>query len=250
VLVALVSDVHANLEAFRAVLEDISSRMIRDVYCLGDVIGYGPNPRECIELASKLRLTLRGNHEEAVLNYAEDFNEKARSAIDWTRNQLNSRDFDRETNYRIWNFLDETKEAHTLSGSLLVHGSPRQPTREYVMPQDVRQPSKLRAIFSAFQARLCFCGHTHLPGVFTEDLQHRPAKALGGEWQPDGQKAIVNVGSVGQPRDGDARACYATYDGVKVRWYRVEYDVKTTMAKIRAIPELPDYLAERLGRGR
>jgi diadenosine tetraphosphatase ApaH/serine/threonine PP2A family protein phosphatase len=248
--VAFVSDVHSNLEAFQVVLNDIASRVIREVYCLGDVIGYGPNPRECIELASRLRLSLRGNHEEAVLHYAEDFNDKAKSAIEWTRDQLNSRVHDRESNYRIWNYLDEMQETAMVGSALLVHGSPRQPTREYVLPQDTKQPSKLRGIFASFQDPICFCGHTHIPGVFTEDLGYQPAKSLGFEWALDGRRAIVNVGSVGQPRDGDPRACYATFDGVRVRWYRLEYDVNRTMEKIRAIPELPDYLADRLSRGR
>ncbi len=248
--VAFVSDIHANLEAFQVVLRDISSRMVREVYCLGDVIGYGPNPRECLELSAKLKLTLRGNHEEAVLNYAVDFNDKARSAIEWTRDQLNSKEFDREANYRMWNFLDEMQETATVGSALLVHGSPRLPTREYVLPQDLKQPSKLRGVFGSFDAPICFCGHTHLPGVFTEDLQYSAAKSIGGEYALDDRRAIVNVGSVGQPRDGDPRACYSTFDGAKVRWHRVEYDVRRTMEKIQAIPALPSYLAERLSRGR
>jgi diadenosine tetraphosphatase ApaH/serine/threonine PP2A family protein phosphatase len=251
-VVAFVSDIHSNLEAFQVVLADIAARKIRttEIYCLGDVIGYGSNPRECIDLASKLKLSLRGNHEEAVLEYAADFNEKAKSAIEWTRNQLNSRDFDREANYKIWNYLDEMQETAMLGSSLLVHGSPRQPTREYVMPQDVKTPAKLRGVFAAFTQRICFCGHTHIPGVFTDDLQYQPAKTLEHEWTPDGRRAIVNVGSVGQPRDGDPRACYATFDGSRVRWHRLAYDVEQTMAKIRAVSELPEFLAERLGRGR
>ncbi|MBI1850910.1 MAG: metallophosphoesterase family protein [Planctomycetes bacterium] len=249
-VVAFVSDIHSNLEAFEVVLADVAARKIREIYCLGDVIGYGPNPRECIELAANLKLSLRGNHEEAVLNYAEDFNDKAKSAIEWTRNQLNSRDFDREANYRIWNYLDEMRESATLGSSLLVHGSPRQPTREYVMPQDVKTPAKIRGVFAAFPNKLCFCGHTHIPGVFTDDLQYQASKVLGNEFAPDGRRAIVNVGSVGQPRDGDVRACYATFDGSSVRWHRLDYDVAKTMAKIRSVSALPEFLAERLGRGR
>ena len=248
--VAIVSDIHANLEACTAVLEHIRSQGIREIICLGDVIGYGPNPRECLELAYDFEFCLMGNHEEAVLFYAEDFNEKARRAIEWTKERLNSGEYDKERNFRLWNFLDGMERSRVRAGVLMVHGSPRNPTKEYLLPQDVRSPEKLQSVFSTMKQDLCFCGHSHVPGVFTEDLEYRAVHKDTGEFEPDGRKTIVNIGSVGQPRDGDVRACYVTYDGTRVRYFRVEYDYRKTMEKIRKIDSLPGFLADRLARGR
>ena len=103
--IAIISDLHANIEALSAVLEHISSQKVQDIVCLGDVIGYGPNPRDCIKIVKNARFCLMGNHEEAVMFYGEDFNEKARQALEWTKEQLNSPQFDRSENYEMWNFL-------------------------------------------------------------------------------------------------------------------------------------------------
>ncbi len=102
---AIISDIHGNLEALNAVLDHARSRRARRVVCLGDIIGYGPNPRECIEALMDIPICLMGNHEEAVMFYGEDFNPKAREAIEWTKDQLNSPDYDRTANYELWNFL-------------------------------------------------------------------------------------------------------------------------------------------------
>jgi len=248
--VALVSDIHANLEAFSTVLADIRKRGVREILCLGDIVGYGPDPRECLDLCHEFSIALLGNHEEALLYYAEDFNEKARQAIEWTKERLNDPAFDRESNYRIWNFLDGMPRSSVWNGALLVHASPRNPTKEYILPQDLRNPQKLEAIFGVMKQRLCFCGHSHVPGVYTDDLRFVPDEAIDGAYVPDARKTIVNVGSVGQPRDGDPRACYVLFDGSQIRFVRLEYDFRETMAKIRRVGALPDFLAERLARGR
>jgi diadenosine tetraphosphatase ApaH/serine/threonine PP2A family protein phosphatase len=248
--VALVSDIHANIEACDAVLADIDSRGIGEVLCLGDVIGYGPNPRECLERAYGFSFSLLGNHEEAVLYYAEDFNEKARRAIEWTKEQLNSSAYDKDSNYRIWNYLDAMERSRVWEDVLLVHASPRDPTKEYLLPHDVRNPDKLHAVFASMDQMLCFCGHSHVPGVYADDVSFTPAAALPDGFRPDSRKCVINVGSVGQPRDGDPRSCYVTYDGSTVRFVRVEYDFRKTMEKIRSIDALPDFLADRLSRGK
>ncbi len=248
--VALVSDIHANLEACEAVLADIASRGIEEILCLGDVIGYGPNPRECLERAYDFEFSLLGNHEEAVLYYADDFNDKARQAIEWTKEQLNSSRFSKESNYQIWNYLDGMQRSKVWNDTLLVHASPRKPTKEYLLPQDVNDPDKLRAVFDAMDQSLCFCGHSHVPGVYTDDLKFVPSRELEEGYRPDERRCIVNVGSVGQPRDGDTRACYVTYDGEVIRFVRVEYDFSQTMEKIRGIEALPNFLADRLSRGK
>lgn len=253
-MIALISDIHANLEALTVVIDDIKQRSVDSVYCLGDVIGYGPNPRECIEIVQKCsEFILCGNHEEAVLFNAEDFNPKAKRAIDWTRNCLNSEQYDEEKNYELWDFLGELKKKVREDKILYVHASPRQPTREYVLPKDTRDRAKLESIFKEFEGcEICFVGHTHIPGVFTEDLQFSYSRQLENTFDVSSRpgKKLINVGSVGQPRDGDNRACYVLFDGQTVQWVRLEYDFKTTMAKIREVEDLAEYLAVRLEEGR
>ena len=252
--IALISDIHANLEALTTVIDDIHSRGVDFIYCLGDVIGYGPNPRQCIKIVQEnSKFTLCGNHEEAVLFNAEDFSPKARRAIDWTREQLNSDEFDKEENYELWDFLGELRKRVRENKMLYVHGSPRQPTREYVLPKDVKDRTKLESIYAEFEdAKICFIGHTHIPGLFTQNFEFHYARDLDNKFDLKScpGKKIINVGSVGQPRDGDNRACYAIFDEDTIEWVRVSYDFKTTMDKIRQIEDLAEYLAVRLEEGR
>jgi len=253
-LIALISDIHANTEALSVVLEDIEKHNVKAIYCLGDVIGYGPNPRECIELIQKrAEFTLCGNHEEAVLFNAEDFNPKARRAIDWTRERLNSAEYDKDKNFQLWDFLGELRKKVREDNVLYVHASPRQPTREYVLPKDVKDPAKLESIFKDFEeCEICFVGHTHIPGVFTADFQFHYSKTLDNHYSLKSHpgKKLINIGSVGQPRDGDNRACYVLFDQETIEWRRITYDFKSTMTKIRAVEDLADYLAVRLEEGR
>ncbi|MEN8151472.1 MAG: metallophosphoesterase family protein [Planctomycetota bacterium] len=246
---AIVSDLHGNLAAAEAVFADIRRRMIRDVVCLGDMIGYGPNPREVLDLCRDCRFVLMGNHEEAVMFYGEDFNEKARKALEWTKEQLNSTKYDRTENYELWNFLGSLEESHTDDDVMFVHGSPRVPTKEYMVPGDVRNKDKMREVFGLVQ-RVCFVGHSHIPGVYTDANRFYTPDRLGGTYSHNGGKALVNVGSVGQPRDGDPRSSYVTFDGKTVRFHRLEYDVEDTVKRIYATPGLPNYLADRLLVGR
>lgn len=255
-MIAIVSDIHGNLEAMRAVMEDIKAKGIEKILCLGDIIGYGPNPRECLLWSLNLfSFSLIGNHEEAVMLFAEDFNDKARAAVDWTRNQLSNRDKPREENRACWNYLDKMKKTVEQNDMLFVHGSPRIPTREYILPQDVDDISKMEQIFELI-TRICFVGHTHVPGIFfreSDEAGYRfvhSAKLKNAYKFVKGHKIIINVGSVGQPRDNDTRACYLTLAGDGVEWHRVEYPLEVTAKKIRAIDELPDYLADRLLEGR
>jgi diadenosine tetraphosphatase ApaH/serine/threonine PP2A family protein phosphatase len=249
--IAIISDIHANLEALEAVLADIKKRLIKDIVCLGDIIGYGPNPRECLQLLMECKMVLMGNHEEAVLYYGEDFNPKAREAIDWTRDQLNRADRPKEENYDLWNFLGVMEQIIETDDAMFVHASPRDPTNEYVTPDDCKKnKDKLKEIFGRFP-RVCFIGHSHIPGVYTQELRYIDPKTIGNEYTlEDGRKALINVGAVGQPRDGDPRASYVTYDGKRVRFHRVEYDFKKTMEKIYQEERLPNYLADRLAVGR
>jgi diadenosine tetraphosphatase ApaH/serine/threonine PP2A family protein phosphatase len=246
---AILSDIHGNLEALRAVLDDVARHGAEAIYCLGDLIGYGPDHRGCLDLATGWPVVLRGNFDQAVLSGAKGFGLYAGRSIDWTRRQLQAPLPDHQTAARRRDFLAGLPCTHREGGSLFVHGSPRDPLHEYVFPEDIHNPQKLGRIF-ALVDRYCFQGHTHVPGVFTEDLRFVSPEEAGYVYRLDGRKALVNVGSVGQPRDGDWRACYALLDGDAVRFRRVEYDIETTIRKIRDIDALDDFLGDRLRDGR
>jgi diadenosine tetraphosphatase ApaH/serine/threonine PP2A family protein phosphatase len=136
---------------------------------------------------------------------------------------------------------------------MYAHGSPRDPLREYMLPRDVREPAKMRACFVRMTRRVCFVGHSHVPAVYSEDLRclrPRDAESRLDTSDLGEQKLIVNIGSVGQPRDGDPRLSYALYDGHAITFRRLDYDTAQAMSEIRANPALPVYLAERLAVGR
>ncbi|MFW5828795.1 MAG: metallophosphoesterase family protein [Planctomycetota bacterium] len=255
---ALISDIHSNTPALEAVLADIAGQECENILCLGDVIGYGPHPGACIDMVQeRCSACLKGNHEEALLdgNEAANFNPRARRAIDWTRQFIQS-DGDTETQQRRWQ-LFETLKTQARSGSFFfVHASPRDPTKEYVLPRESRNAEKMGSIFGMIE-HLCFVGHTHVAGVFLPDGSFTPPDKLWGSTyfiDPD-EKALINVGSVGQPRDNDTRACYCVIDSddtesPRVYFRRVEYDLEPTIQDILANPMLDNSLAERLRHGR
>lgn len=252
-LTAILSDIHSNLAALTAVLKDVEEQGADRVVCLGDVIGYGPQPIECADIARKtFDFTILGNHEEAVLYGAVGFNPKAKAAIDWTREQFHlERDgeTDDERNGR-WQFLgDMPISVEPDDGVAFVHGSPRDPTREYVFPTDVLNPEKIYGIFEHVE-RAAFNGHTHAPGVMTESGLFKLPQDEDNEYVLDDEKVIINVGSVGQPRDGNNKSSYALFDGERVRFRRVAYDIDATIALMNDISRLPEYLAHRLKEGR
>jgi diadenosine tetraphosphatase ApaH/serine/threonine PP2A family protein phosphatase len=251
---AIISDIHGNLEALQAVLEDVGKHNVEAIYCLGDIIGYGPNPRECIDLVQRCRVVLLGNHDQGALFDPEGFNPPAERAIFWTRSQLENGGDNPQRREERWNFLAERPRTHREDGLLFVHGSARNPLNEYVFPEDVYNQRKMDRIFALVE-RYCFQGHTHVPGVFTEsqpeDLyQFRAPDELGYAYRFNGRKTLVNVGSVGQPRDGDWRACYTLLDGDALTFRRVEYDIDTTVRKIYNVPDLDNFLGDRLREGR
>jgi diadenosine tetraphosphatase ApaH/serine/threonine PP2A family protein phosphatase len=252
---ALISDIHGNLEALETVLGDIANQGVDEIYCLGDVIGYGPNPRECIDLViENCHVTLLGNHDQGAMFDPDGFNVGAERAIFWTRGQLES-STDRAGNERRWEFLGELPRSHKLPPFLFVHGSPRNPLSEYIFPEDIYNHRKMERLFQLVE-RYCFQGHTHVPGVFTEGYQFFAPEEIDNEYTLGEGKLLINVGSVGQPRDGDPRACYLLLDEgdagkpPKVTYRRVPYDLETTVRKIHAIPELEPFLGDRLRQGR
>ncbi len=248
---AIISDIHSNKEAFEVVLEDIRSRGIEDVICLGDIIGYGTNPKECVDLAYGFRLTLMGNHEEAVLYEAQTrgFNPKATKAVRWTAKQFDMLSDDKEGNARRWDFMGSLLKVYSQDSVLCVHGSPADPTREYIYTTDVRNPNKMERIFEKIE-HVCFVGHTHVPGVITEDMIHVSPEELDYAYEIDARKTIINVGSVGQPRDFDNRACYLILDGTSIQFVKLEYEYEKTAEKIYATEGLDNFLGDRLKEGR
>ncbi|NET73845.1 MAG: metallophosphoesterase [Sphaerospermopsis sp. SIO1G2] len=251
-MIAFISDIHGNLPALEAVLEDIDSLgNVEKIYCLGDVVGYGPFPLECLELtASRTSLILMGNHEHAVVHGPYLFNPRARKAIEWTKETIlaNSAPNRRK---QIWDLLENLPDRYEMGDILLVHASPRDPVMEYVLESDLWEgadPSKIDGIFAAFD-RLCFVGHTHRPGVFTEDRCFLAANDLPSGYDVSDGRYLINVGSVGQPRDRDARACYTIFSGDAIYFRRVGYDVDVTAQAIRQTEELGDQLANRLYKG-
>ena len=247
---AILSDIHGNLEALEAVLADIASQEIETIYCLGDIVGYGPNPRDCVDRAMAFDLTVLGNHDQGALFDPEGFSSGAERAIFWTRRQLESPDESEEIRRKRWTFLCELPRQHREESILFVHGSARNPLNEYVFPEDVYNPRKLGRIFGLIP-ETCFQGHTHVPGVFTEDCRFLSPHEVGGCYQLNGKKTMVNVGSVGQPRDGNPDASYVVLeDNEKVHFRRVPYDRQTTAQKIYDTPDLDNFLGDRLDEGR
>jgi diadenosine tetraphosphatase ApaH/serine/threonine PP2A family protein phosphatase len=246
---AIISDIHANLEALDAVLADIEAQGVDDIYCLGDIVGYGPNPRECIDRVMGFGLTILGNHDQGALYDPEGFSSGAERAIFWTRDQLEMDNGDPGQQAKRWEFLSELPRTHREGPFTFVHGSVRNPLSEYVFPEDVHNFRKLERIFALID-RYAFQGHTHVPGIFTEDGRFFSPDEVAARYPLPSGKMMINVGSVGQPRDGDPRACYAMLTDTEVEFRRVPYPVEKTMAKIHAVPELDPFLAERLQEGR
>lgn len=239
------ADVHSNLEALEAVLSFFKKERIQAFLCLGDIVGYGPNPNECIQkigALKKIQITA-GNHDYAAVGLKELtwFNNFAVRSLVWTRRQL------KEENRSFLMRLPRLVDASLFT---LAHGSPRDPIDEYLLTARQYLDN-----LEYFRTPICFIGHTHVPSVFYTDslgmIQHK-VLADGETFKIDGGgKTIVNVGAVGQPRDGDPRACCMIYDTEKkeVRLNRVKYDIEAVQEKMRQA-SLPLFLIERLGYGR
>ncbi len=256
---AIISDIHSNLEALTTVLNDIESRGIETIYCLGDVVGYGPNPKECLDLImEKTKWCVLGNHDYAVFYEPTNFNYGAEQASFWTRSVLEDEQTD-EIRGKRWSFLGELPVKRTLKTKLgsnatvidFIHASPRRPINEYIFPDDVyTNPLKVRLLFEKVK-HICFVGHTHLPGVFLDEPDFYLPDELGNVYpMVDKEKAIINIGSVGQPRDKDKRSSYIYIEDNEVHFVRLEYDIETTAKKIKAIDRLDDFQADRLFEGR
>jgi diadenosine tetraphosphatase ApaH/serine/threonine PP2A family protein phosphatase len=253
VRLAVISDLHSNREALEMVFADIRERGITDMVCLGDVVGYGPDPEFCVDLVrGHCRWCLMGNHDEALFRDASDFNPHARAAIDYTRARMEPHWWSSAEKKARWKWLRGLPLRMQEGRFEFVHGSPRDPVREYVLSTDgILNPDKLRAIFDKTEG-IGVCGHTHQPGMHDEELRFT---SLEGADEltlplPESGKFFINVGSTGQPRDGDNRACYAVLEEHQVSWYRVSYDFRETQDKIKRTGELSNLLADRLALGK
>ena len=240
---AIIADIHANLAAFLAVLVDIERRgEVDEVWCLGDIVGYGPEPHQCIELLRQTNhVCVAGNHDLASIGKVEtyEFNPDAVAAVQWTAKQLTPRDI---------SYLEDLPMVMEKDDFTLVHGSPREPIWEYIMSISGAEQN-----FAYFKSKFCLVGHTHAPMVFSYGKdgsctfsQFSPNK----EFVLGENRLIINPGAVGQPRDGDPRASYAIYDSKteKIGLYRVPYDVGATQARM-VEESLPMRLVARLSHG-
>jgi predicted phosphodiesterase len=240
---AVISDVHANLEALQSVLNDIRMRGILDIFFLGDAVGYGPNPEEVVEILHKVcRVMVAGNHDQAVVKPELDyyFNDLAREAIKWTRTVMGD---------DAKQILKVLPMSYVLRNDdidmLFVHASPRYPEEwNYIL---TLRDAELN--FHYFNERICFIGHSHVPFVIErsrgEELTIR--RELPYRLRED-CRYIINAGSVGQPRDGDQRACYVIFDESKIDIIRVPYDIHLTQRKMKDAG-LPLPLIDRLSKG-
>ena len=238
---AIIADVHANLTAFAAVLKDIEQRGGMDeIWCLGDIVGYGPDPHECIALLRQQRhVCVAGNHDWGAIGKVDiaDFNPDAAAACQWTTRQLSPEDV------RYLENLPLTLERDNFT---LVHGSPRDPIWEYLVSTSIAGQN-----FGFFQSPYCLVGHSHLPLIFREEDGASFSRWAANIGLVLGQnRLIINPGGVGQPRDGDPRASYALYDSEirHIKLYRIPYDIEVTQHKMMECG-LPIRLVVRLAYG-
>lgn len=234
----VLSDIHANVSALEAVLEDVGD--FDAVWVLGDLVGYGPDPNECIEIVRDLPnlICLLGNHDAATLGQINDiaFNPAARQAVRWTRKIITSENLD---------YLRQLPETHYVGDISFAHGSPREPVWEYLL--DTRNATEN---FSFFYTPFCFVGHTHLPTIYLMNNGAYYARLISPENNkiiPMQSRSIINPGSVGQPRDRDPRAAYAVVDqdAMTIEFRRVAYDIQAVQTRMQDA-ELPERHIQRL----
>ena len=246
----ILADIHANLEALTAVMEDVRGKGGFDaIWCLGDTVGYGPDPNPCLELIQNYPLTaVAGNHDFAAVGKrtTDDFNYEAKASAEWTRSELSK---------EAVHFLEDLPLSAIVEPFTLVHGTLRDPLSEYLLDQETAS-----ATLAMMETRYCLVGHSHLPFICSEIESEIAGDKSGTEFLeftedqpfplPEG-RSIFNPGGVGQPRDRDPRSSYAVYDSQERQiWrHRVAYEIGATQKKMRDA-KLPQYLIERLNHGR
>ncbi len=239
--VLIISDIHANLAAFKAVLADAEGQW-EQIWCLGDIIGYGPNPNQCVDLLqAQNHVSLSGNHDWAALGKLDisSFNRVARLAITWTKNRLTPESIE---------YLRSLPAHIEMPNFTLAHASPRQPVWEYILDAETAAIN-----FDYFKTPYCLVGHTHVPVIYEANKEkhvsaHPPA--YDAPLQLTSNRHIINPGSVGQPRDANPDAAYALLDTESLMWQhkRTPYPIAETQALMRE-EKMPDRLIERLSYG-
>jgi len=236
----VLSDIHANLTALRAVLA--AAGEVDQIWCLGDIVGYGPDPNECVEVVRGLNnlVCIMGNHDAAVCERIpmETFNPDARESIYWTRDQISTANLD---------WLSKLPDKIELETATLAHGSPRNPIWEYLL-----DPITATQNFKHFSTTVCFVGHTHIPITY-QHLKFRPASLIPASTEEVFKiigRVIINPGSVGQPRDHDARASFGIFDTSQLTWQqmRASYNYEEVQGRILSA-DLPEKHAMRLSTG-
>ena len=235
------SDIHSNLEAFSVVLDSLKEERIERYLCIGDILGYASDPSECIQMVkASSAVVIAGNHDYGACGELdlEYFVPYAKEALQWTQGILSKGELD---------FLGSLPLLYSEENFILAHGTLDRP-QEFCYLNNLKQADKT---FSVLEKQLCFVGHTHRPGVFVERDSEIFYKNLSRLELEDNKRYIVNVGSVGQPRDGDTRACFAVYDteAKTIELRRVEYNFSLTQEKILRAG-LPESLAWRLAEGK
>ena len=278
-MLAVISDIHGNLEALTAVLEDLERFPVDRILCLGDIVGYGPDPEACIDIVmEKTATALMGNHDYALLHGPAGFNPVAADVIYLTRERMEPREnvdgmntmppypcapdgtmpeclVPPHSKSARWRFIDDLPERIEKNDLLFVHASPLEPITEYVFPDafmTVWNPDRISELMSSVN-RLCFCGHTHIPCAIASDLECVYPSECDYRWSLNpAKKYIINAGSVGQPRDRDNRACYLLFDEKEqtVHWRRVEYNIVAVVEKSETMCGKDNWCAVRLLTGR
>lgn len=240
--ILIISDIHANLTAFETVLNDAKGEW-EYVWCLGDVVGYGPDPNECVELLRTLpHLCLAGNHDWAALGRLDirTFNPDARKAVNWTRETLTKDNID---------YLDALPTTFVIGNYTLAHGSPREPVWEYIL-----EPLIAALNFPHFETPYCLVGHTHQPIIYEQISEEGETEAISPAYRQtrslNGRRQIINPGSVGQPRDANPDSAYAILDVETNAWEhrRIAYDVNAVQKRMRN-NGMPERLVTRLEHG-
>lgn len=244
--VAFISDIHGNLEALASVMLDIRGKRVDKIVCLGDVIGYGVNPNECIAMVeAECAYSIIGNHEAAVFDMliSNDFNDLAKYAIEWTREHLS---------YKSVNFINSLTMVKEDGEFTSTHSTPYEPHLWYY----ISSIEDAVFNFNFFNTKFCLIGHTHVSGIIVMDENDTEVTVLqpvSFNYERDfgrDAKFIINVGSVGQPRDRNPKACYVIIDTDRkhISFERVPYDVVSYQKKMR-IAGMPEFLIQRVADG-
>lgn len=237
----IISDIHANLEALETVIDALQEAKVDEIICLGDVVGYGPDPEKCVELVRQnCKYSLAGNHDHALLGLIDTrfFNQFAKKSVEWTKVQLSKKSTE---------YLHSLPLIEKIENFTIVHASPSRPeTWNYILSIDDAADN-----FTYIQGVCCFVGHSHVPIILEKNNDNKVVIKRNYNLELDQEKQyIINIGSVGQPRDLDPRAAYAIFDSETYRFdlARARYDMSITQKKIIE-RGLPAYLAERLSSG-